>query len=86
MIMVGVGLLSVVSGAMIWVAVGIAGLVRDGFMAIFMTMIVETDGVGPVYAGTATGFVMNFAFLGTLLAPPLGNSFARIAPSAPFAF
>jgi MFS family permease len=86
MIMVGVGLLSVVSGAMIWVAVGIAGLVRDGFMAIFMTMIVETDGVGPVYAGTAIGFVMTFAFLGNLLAPPLGNSFARIAPSAPFAF
>jgi cyanate permease len=86
MIMVGVGLLSVVSGAMIWVAVGIAGLVRDGFMAIFITMIVETDGVGPVYAGTATGFVMTFAFLGSLLAPPFGNSFARIAPSAPFAF
>jgi len=51
-----------------------------------MTMIVETDGVGPVYAGMATGFVMTFAFLGNLLAPPLGNSFSRIAPSAPFAF
>jgi hypothetical protein len=51
-----------------------------------MTMIVETDGVGPVYAGTAIGFVMIFASLGNLLALPLGNSFARIAPSAPFAF
>ena len=86
MFLAGVGLLSVVSGAVIWVAVGIAGLVRDGFMAIFMTMIIETDGVGPVYAGTATGFVMTFSFLGSFLAPPFGNSFAGIAPSAPFAF
>ncbi|MFH1523894.1 MAG: MFS transporter [Chloroflexota bacterium] len=86
MFLTGIGLLSVVNGIMIWVAVGLAGMVRDGFMAIFMTMIVETDGVGPAYVGTATGFVMIFSFLGNVLAPPLGNSFAEIAPSAPFVF
>ncbi len=82
----GVGLLSVASGVMVWVAVSMAGLVRDGFMAVFMTMIVETEGVGVVYAGTATGLVMVFSSVGNLIAPPLGNSLAGTTPGLPFAF
>jgi MFS family permease len=86
MVTMGVSLLSVVDGLMVWAAVCMAGLVRDGFMAVFMTMIVETDGIGPAYAGTATGFVMVFSGLGSLLAPPLGNSLATTAPGLPFLF
>lgn len=86
MTIVGFSLLSVVSGTAVWIAVITAGFVRDGFMAIFITMIVETEGVGPVYAGTAPGFVMVFSGLGTLFAPPLGNSLAHISPSLPFVF
>jgi NNP family nitrate/nitrite transporter-like MFS transporter len=86
MIITGVGLLSVVDGIMVWVAVIIAGLVRDGFMAVFMTMIIEINGVGAAYAGTAIGLVMSFIGLGTLIAPTLGNSLAVIAPSFPFLF
>jgi hypothetical protein len=86
MIMAGVGMLSVVSGPMVWIAVIMAGLVRDGFMAIFMTMIIETEGVGASYAGTAIGLVMSFNGLGTMSSPPLGNSLADIAPSFPFIF
>jgi MFS family permease len=86
MISTGVGLLSVTEGILVWGAVIMTGMVRDGFMALFMTMIIETDGVGAAYAGTATGFVMVFSGLGNLLAPPLGNSLARIAPSLPFVF
>jgi MFS family permease len=86
MIIAGVGLLSVVNGPMVWIAVIMAGLVRDGFMAIFMTMIIETEGVGASYAGTAIGLVMSFNGLGTMSSPPLGNSLAGIAPGAPFIF
>jgi MFS family permease len=86
MIAAGVGLLSVVSGAAIWAAVGTAGMVRDGFMAVFMTSIIETDGVGPAYAGTATGMVMVFSNIGNLIAPPIGNSLASIGPGLPFVF
>ena len=86
MIATGVGLLSVADGAMVWLAVILAGMVRDGFMAIFMTMIVETEGVGAAYAGTATGLVMVFSGLGNLLAPPLGNSLAKIDPGLSFVF
>jgi NNP family nitrate/nitrite transporter-like MFS transporter len=85
-IITGVGLLSIVDGIMVWVAVGLAGLVRDGFMGVFMTMIIETEGVGATYAGTATGLVVAFSGLGNLVAPPLGNSLAGVAPSLPFIF
>jgi MFS family permease len=86
MIISGVGLLSVVEGMLVWVAIGMAGLVRDGFMAVFMTVVLETEGVGAIYAGTATGLVMVFSGLGGLVAPPLGNSLADIAPALPFVF
>lgn len=86
MIMTGVGLLSLADGVMVWAAVIMAGMVRDGFMAVFMTMIIETDGIGPAYAGTATGLVLMFSGLGNLLSPPLGNSLAGIDPGLPFVF
>jgi hypothetical protein len=63
-----------------------AGFVRDAFMAIFMTMVIETDGVGPAYAGTALGVTMALSGLGNFLAPPPGNSLAVLWPGAPFAF
>jgi MFS family permease len=85
-IITGVGLLSIADGVMVWVAVSMAGLTRDGFMAVFMTMIVETEEVGATYAGTAMGLVMVFAGLGSLVAPPLGNSLAEMAPGYPFIF
>lgn len=81
---IGCGLLSGTTGKMVWVAVIIAGLVRDGFMAVFMTMIIEIRGIGADYAGTAFGLVMSFVGLGNLIAPPIGNSLAAIAPGLPF--
>lgn len=61
-------------------------MVRDGFMALFMTMIFESEGVGTGMVGTATGFAMVFSGLGSLLAPPIGNSLAASGPGLPFAF
>jgi MFS family permease len=84
MVTLGTGLLSIASGIWIWLAVLLAGFVRDAFMAIFMTMVIETDGVGPAYAGTATGFSLAISGLGNFIAPPLGNSLAVFSPSAPF--
>lgn len=81
---VGTGLLSVVSGALIWVAVITAGFVRDGFMATAMTAMMEVEGVGTKYAGTATGFSLAWLGLGSVIAPPLGNSLARFGPGVPF--
>jgi MFS family permease len=86
MIALGISLLSVAQGAMVWIAVCLAGMSRDGFMAVYMTSILETEGVGPAYAGTATGLAMVFSGLGNLITPPLGNSLADILPGLPFLF
>jgi MFS family permease len=86
MIVLGIGLLSFAGGLLVWVAVCTAGMVRDGFMAVFMTSIMETEGVGAAYAGTAIGVVMIFSGLGNLLAPPLGNSLAGTGAGSPFVF
>jgi hypothetical protein len=68
------------------VAVGaglMAGFVRDAFMAIYITMVIETDGVGSMYAGTATGLTLAISGIGNFIAPPLGNSLAVLWPGAP---
>jgi NNP family nitrate/nitrite transporter-like MFS transporter len=84
LIAVGIGLLSFTQGSAVWAAVILAGVVRDGFMAIFLTTVAETRGIGLAYTGTATGFIMVFIGLGSLLAPPLGNALAAQAAGAPF--
>ena len=81
---VGVGSLSVANGIAVWLAVAMAGMMRDGFMGVFITLIIETEGIGAAFAGTATGLVMGLGAIGSLLAPPLGNSLASIAPGMPF--
>ena len=86
MIMTGVGVLSVSTGPLVWVGVVVSGVVRDGFMAILMTMIIEIKAIGAKYAGTAIGLVLVFYRLGNLLSPPLGNSLAKYSPASPFLF
>jgi len=86
MTVIGVGLLSIADGTMVWASVIIAGIVRDGFMAVLMTTIIEIDGVGATYAGTAMGLVLTLSRLIAFLSPPIGNSFADINLSLPFIF
>ncbi len=86
LIATGIALLAYAAVVPVWLAVGMAGFVRDGFMAIFLTMVVETEGIGQAYAGTATGFVMIFLGLGNLLAPAVGNSLTAIGAGTPFLF
>ena len=82
----GVGLLSVVTGPMVWVAVIIAGLAWEGYMASNFTMIMETEGVGVKYTGTALGLMWTLGRLGSIISPPIGNSLATINPSLAFIF
>ena len=86
MIAAGIGMLSFSTGSLVWLGVCIAGVVRDGFMAILMTMIIEIKAIGAKYAGTAIGFVMIFSRTGNLISPPLGNSLAEYNPAIPFMF
>ena len=83
-ITVGIGLLSIVDGVAIWLAVLLAGAMRDGFMAVFMTTVTELESVGAANAGTALGLVLALSRVGALVAPPLGNSLAAYGPRTPF--
>ena len=81
---VGIGLLSIADGVVIWIAVLMAGMVRDGYMAVFVTVATELDGVGAGYAGTALGLAMTLSKIGGLIAPPLGNGLAAHHSQLPF--
>ena len=84
---ISTGLLSVASGALIWVLAIMTLITRDGFMAVLVTMITETKGVGAIYAGTALGLATTLSRVGGFISPPLGNSLASPAnPGSPFIF
>ena len=86
MITVGFGLLSVAQGILVWVAVICAGIMRDGYMATMMTLIIELRGIGPAFAGTATGVIMAISLTGAVVAPPIGNRLEAIGAGVPFLF
>jgi NNP family nitrate/nitrite transporter-like MFS transporter len=79
-------LLPVVDGTLIWVLMILSGVFMDGFMAITGTMVLETEGVGPRDFGTAIGITLTISQVGSVIAPPLGNSFASLNPGLPFIF
>lgn len=81
-----VGLIPFVDGAAIWALMIVCGIFMDGFMSLTVTMLLETEGVGPVYSGTALGMVFTIVHIGSVGSPPLGNSLAAISPGTPFLF
>jgi MFS family permease len=82
----GTALVGFSSGIMISLAVLLAGVSRDGFMAITMTTAIEVKGVGARYAGSATGLIMSTMGLSNVFAPPFGNWLARFGAGLPFLF
>ena len=83
---IGTGLLGFASGVLISVAVLIAGIARDGFMAITMTAIIEEKGIGARFAGSAIGLNMSVMGIASVFAPPIGNWLAKFRPGLPFIF
>jgi hypothetical protein len=83
---ISVGLFSIVTGPAAWLLAIMAGAFRDMIWAVSGTMIVETEGIGPVYAGTAVGMVHAMARVGYTFAPPAGNSLESVYSGLPFVF
>ena len=83
---VSLGLLPVVPASLVWVLVALSGMFMDGYMALNVTMLIETKGVGIEYSGMALGIVFTVAQIGSLVGPPLGNAFADINAGLPFTF
>ncbi|MFH1485903.1 MAG: MFS transporter [Chloroflexota bacterium] len=83
---VGLSLLPLADGILVWGLLILVGIFMDSFMAIIISMVQETVGVGPRYSGTALGLVFTMAMSGAFLSPPLGNSLASVGPGLPFVF
>jgi len=81
-----IGVLPVAPESVVWVLMVLSGIFMDAFMAITMTMLMETGGVGIEYTGMALGIVFTIAQVGSLVSPPVGNAFANINPGLPFVF
>ena len=83
---IGTGLIGFTSGVLISVAVLIAGISRDAFMAITMTAIIEEKDIGTRFAGTAIGLNMSVLGVANVFAPPVGNWLAGFWTGLPFLF
>ncbi|OGO24819.1 MAG: hypothetical protein A2144_09635 [Chloroflexi bacterium RBG_16_50_9] len=86
MVIIGVSLLSAFGGKIVWPSVLFAGVVQEAFFALSITMVMETEGVGARYAGTALGLMTTLAGIGGFFSPPVGNRLAQINPSFAFIF
>jgi MFS family permease len=86
MLIVGIGALTFVTGPLVWAAVIFAGMVRDGFMAVYLAMVINAEGIGPEHVAIATGFNFVFSGLGNIIMPAIGNSIAESHPNMAFAF
>jgi len=84
MILSGIGMMSFAKGNLVYAAVLLAGFMRDGFMAMVYTSVMESKGVGAAYAGTASGFINGISGIGMAVEPALGNSLAAYWAGAPF--
>jgi len=79
-------LLSLGNSSIIWLMVILIGFFQEGIAAITITVIMETDGVGSTYSGTAMGITNTASRLGGVIGPPLGNNMAAIKPAYGFVF
>jgi CP family cyanate transporter-like MFS transporter len=83
---IGTALLGFTSGFLISLAVLMAGISRDGFMALTMTAIIEEKGIGSRFAGTAVGLNISLMGIAGVFAPPIGNWLVKLGPGVPFIF
>lgn len=74
------------NGAGVWVMMMLAGFLLDGFMALFTTTLLETEGVGSALSGTAIGVTFTIAQLGSVISPPIGNALDAFGAHWPFIF
>ncbi|MBN2062884.1 MAG: MFS transporter [Deltaproteobacteria bacterium] len=81
---IGLGLLSVADGIIIWILIIIIGFGRDGLVALACTSNIESNGIGVVYSGTAMGFMQTILRIGAFISPPIGNSMAASGAGLPF--
>ena len=84
--LISLALLPMFQGSVIWPLAILVGVMRDGYFAVLMTMVIESRRIGPVYAGTAMGIIFSFGNLGAFISAPMGNWLAVIRTDFAFFF
>jgi cyanate permease len=73
-------------GSLIWIAIGLLGLVRDAYMSISTMVMLKSKKLSFNHLGSASGFRMILSCIGFLFAPMIGNKIAESSTSGPFLF
>jgi predicted MFS family arabinose efflux permease len=84
--LISLALLPMFHGFVIWPLAILVGVMRDGYFAVLMTMVIESQKIGPAYAGTAMGIIFSFGNLGSFISAPMGNWLAVIRSDFAFFF
>ena len=77
-------LIPLVNQVWLWPVLFISSFLRSSTPALANVMLLETEGVGVTYVGTAMGLMSSLGMIGGFIAPPLGNAAASIGGQWPF--
>lgn len=71
-----------------WIPLGIilSGMIFDAFMGIHQAALIDVDGVGYTYTGTAVGFGIFLKETASFLSPPIGNALVQYGAHIPYFF
>jgi cyanate permease len=71
---------------LLWVLLVAIGIFQDGYAAVFITMVQESEGIGPRNSGTAIGLVFSLSNLAVAIFSPISYRLAEANPDNPFLF
>jgi cyanate permease len=80
----GTMLIPLVNHTWIWPVLFITSFLRSSTPALANVMLLETEGVGVTYVGTAMGLMSSLGMIGSFIDPPLGNAMAKYGTQWPF--
>lgn len=83
---ISLGILPLIDGMPVCVSLVIVGFLRSGAGPLFNVMILELEGIGSTYSGTANGLMNTIGMVGAFSGPPLGNALAEFGAGYPFYF
>lgn len=75
---VTLGAIPFFDGPAVWVLIVLNGLLRGSMFPLLNSLVVEQEGVGARYAGTAIGVVLSLGMVGGSFTPPLGGAIADV--------
>jgi NNP family nitrate/nitrite transporter-like MFS transporter len=78
LVAVTLGAIPFFNGTAVWVLIVVNGLLRGSMFPLLNSLVVEQEGVGARYAGTAIGVVLSLGMLGGSFTPPLGGAIADV--------